>query len=272
MRPVTYSWVGVSAVAPLAFLACAWALGVLRAYRRAWRAVDLFLAALLVQELVSSALAFAFALLSLARPEARALCGAFVWGLSATRALQAATAASLLADRALAAHRRAAPRRQLRYHLAALAAMAALVGAAALLARSPAPGGAAFDQCRVLPHALHVRLALFVLTLHGLLLAAAAVSVGVVQAGLGRAQGRDLGAAASTSSSAASSAGLRSTASSAGLLAPPPPEDLRWGCSLAVVGTCLLVNHLPYVVSMEEEDHFWAWRGRDCWLASLPRP
>ncbi|XP_037804758.1 uncharacterized protein LOC119599074 [Penaeus monodon] len=189
MRALTYSWIGLSAAAPLVFLVCAWALGVFHSYRRHWRSVDLFLLAVFVQELLMALQVFAFALLSLMRPESGAACGAFVWSLSATRALQAATLASLLVDRALTCqwpykYRFSVRRHQIRYHLAVLATVAALVGVAALLAR-PADAAAAFEHCSFLPHALHVRLALFVLSVYGVLALAGGVSAGVVQAGRG---------------------------------------------------------------------------------------
>ncbi|KAK8740425.1 hypothetical protein OTU49_002901 [Cherax quadricarinatus] len=265
MRTLTYSWIGLSAAAPLIFLMCAWVLGVFHSYRRQWRSVDLFLLAVFVQELLVALQVFAYALLSLMRPESSAACGAFVWSLSATRTLQAATVASLLVDRALTSqwpykYRFSVRRHQIRYHLAVLATIAALVGVAAILAR-PADAPDAFEHCSFLPHALHVRLSLFVLSVYGLLVVAGGVSVGVVQAGRGCSdptpapsdmapitatttsstssssggggrQGTALHAAASsasTTSSNASSArmggvpGAMHAASSTSDLVPPPP-------------------------------------------------
>ena len=183
MRAITYSWIGVSAAAPLIFLMCAWVLGVFHSYRRHWRSVDLFLLAVFVQELLMALQVFAYALLSLMRPESSTACGAFVWSMSATRTLQAATVASLLVDRALTSqwpykYRFSVRRHQIRYHLAVIATMAALVGVAAILA-GDVPS--TFDQCTFLPYALHVRLALFLLSVYGLLLVVSVVSVAVVQ-------------------------------------------------------------------------------------------
>ncbi|XP_071530578.1 uncharacterized protein [Panulirus ornatus] len=263
MRALTYSWIGLSAAAPLIFLMCAWVLGVFHSYRRQWRSVDLFLLAVFVQELLMALQVFAYALLSLMRPESAAACGAFVWSLSATRTLQAATVASLLVDRALTSqwpykYRFSVRRHQIRYHLAVLATIAALVGVAAILAR-PADAPDTFEHCSFLPHALHVRLSLFVLSVYGLLVVASGVSVGVVQAGRGCSelspahsdmapitatttsstssstgggarQGTALHAAASsasTTSSNASSArtgGVHPSSSTSDLVPPPPPH------------------------------------------------
>ncbi|XP_045605057.2 uncharacterized protein [Procambarus clarkii] len=263
MRALTYSWIGLSAAAPLIFLMCAWVLGVFHSYRRQWRSVDLFLLAVFVQELLMALQVFAYALLSLVRPESAAACGAFVWSLSATRTLQAATVASLLVDRALTSqwpykYRFSVRRHQIRYHLAVLATIAALVGVAAILAR-PADAPDTFEHCNFLPHALHVRLSLFVLSVYGLLVVAGGVSVGVVQAGRGCGepspahsdmapiaatttsssssssggrQGAALHAAASTASTTSSTAssarlggvpGAMHAASSTSDLVPPPP-------------------------------------------------
>lgn len=263
MRALTYSWIGLSAAAPLIFLMCAWVLGVFHSYRRQWRSVDLFLLAVFVQELLMALQVFAYALLSLMRPESAAACGAFVWSLSATRTLQAATVASLLVDRALTSqwpykYRFSVRRHQIRYHLAVLATIAALVGVAAILAR-PSDAPDTFEHCSFLPHALHVRLSLFVLSVYGLLVVASGVSVGVVQAGRGCSelspahsdmapitatttsstsssngggvrQGTALHAAASsasTTSSNASSArtgGVHPASSTSDLVPPPPPH------------------------------------------------
>ncbi|KAK7065839.1 hypothetical protein SK128_001194, partial [Halocaridina rubra] len=189
MRALTYSWIGLSAAAPLIFLICAWVLGVFHSYRRHWRSVDLFLLAVFVQELLMALQVFAFALLSLMRPESSAACGIFVWSLSATRTLQAATVASLLVDRALTSqwpykYRFSVRRHQIRYHLAVLATIAALVGVAAILAR-PSDSPETFEHCSFLPHALHVRLSLFILSIYGILVVTGGISIGVVQAGRG---------------------------------------------------------------------------------------
>ncbi|XP_042220744.1 uncharacterized protein LOC121865426 [Homarus americanus] len=222
MRALTYSWIGLSAAAPLIFLMCAWVLGVFHSYRRQWRSVDLFLLAVFVQELLMALQVFAYALLSLMRPESSAACGAFVWSLSATRTLQAATVASLLVDRALTSqwpykYRFSVRRHQIRYHLAVLATIAALVGVAAILAR-PSDALDTFEHCTFLPHALHVRLSLFVLSVYGLLVVAGGVSVGVVQAGRGCNEPSpahsDMApiAATTTSSTSSSSGGRQGTA------------------------------------------------------------
>lgn len=219
MRALTYSWIGLSAAAPLIFLICAWVLGVFHSYRRQWRSVDLFLLAVFVQELLMAVQVFAFALLSLMRPESAAACGAFVWSLSATRTLQAATVASLLVDRALTSqwpykYRFSVRRHQIRYHLAVLATIAALVGVAAILAR-PADAPDTFEHCSFMPHALHIRLSLFVLSVYGLLVVAGSVSMGVVQAGRGCTESSphsDMAPITATNSSTSSSAGRQNSA------------------------------------------------------------
>ncbi|XP_076056666.1 uncharacterized protein LOC143034466 [Oratosquilla oratoria] len=267
MRSLTYSWIGLSAASPLVFLMCAWVLGVFHSYRRQWRSVDLFLLAVFVQELLMALQVFAYALLSLVRPESNEACAAFVWALSATRTLQAATLTSLLVDRALTntwpyKYRFSVRRHQIRYHLAVLATVAVLVGVAALLARTSIPDPATFDLCNFLPYALDIKLSLFVLSVYVLLVVVAGVSIGVVTAsrGCGRpgSGGRALpspppsdlspitqGAttASSTTSSSAgrgpltkggtalhhttSTASSSTSASSMDLAAPPPPPPHR---------------------------------------------
>ena len=185
MQPVTYSWIGLSAAAPLVFLLCAWVLGVYHSFRKFWRSVDLFMLALFVQELLTGLQIFVYALLSLVKPSSEVFCSAFIWSLSATRALQAATVCSLLVDRALTSqwpykYRFSVRRHQIRYHLVVLATMAALVGVAAILAR-PSEFSPNFEDCKFLPQSLHVRLSLFLLSLYGILLVIAAVSACVVQ-------------------------------------------------------------------------------------------
>ncbi|XP_063872167.1 uncharacterized protein LOC135106789 isoform X2 [Scylla paramamosain] len=220
MRALTYSWIGLSAAAPLIFLICAWVLGVFHSYRRQWRSVDLFLLAVFVQELLMAVQVFAFALLSLMRPESAAACGAFVWSLSATRTLQAATVASLLIDRALTSqwpykYRFSVRRHQIRYHLAVLATIAALVGVASILAR-PADTPDTFEHCSFMPHELHIRLSLFVLSVYGLLVVAGALSIGVVQAGRGCSElslsHSDMAPITATNSSTSSSGGRQNSA------------------------------------------------------------
>ncbi|CAL4114141.1 unnamed protein product [Meganyctiphanes norvegica] len=189
MRALTYSWIGLSAAAPLIFLMCAWVLGVFHGYRRHWRSVDLFLLAVFVQELLMALQVFAYALLSLMRPESAVACGAFVWSLSATRTLQAATVVSLLVDRMLTSqwpykYRFSVRRHQIRYHLVVLATIAALVGVAAILAR-PTDAPDAFQHCSFLPHALHTRLALLMLSIYGMMLVGAVVCIVVVQGSRG---------------------------------------------------------------------------------------
>ena len=258
MEPLTYSWIGQCAAAPLVFLLSAWCLGVFHSYRRHWLSVDLFLLALSAEELLMSLQAFVYALLSLIKPGWDGACGTLVWSLNSTRALQLATVASLLADRALTCHwpyryRFSVRRHQLRYHLGVLAAMAALLGVAALIARPQTAEG--FPSCSTLPHSLHVRLALFLLAIYGAMVLIAVLSAVVVQTSRGCAssppppphatatvhsttssstssrpplsstsstggsRGRSLKTSASTASSASSSTvGLRAASSTADLL------------------------------------------------------
>ncbi|XP_066950489.1 uncharacterized protein [Macrobrachium rosenbergii] len=217
MGALTYSWIGLSAAAPLIFLMCAWVLGVFISYRRHWRSVDLFLLAVFVQELLMALQVFAYALLSLMRPESSAACGTFIWSLSSTRTLQAATVASLLVDRALTSqwpykYRFSVRRHQIRYHLAVLAIIAALVGVAAILApKSGTPEK--FENCSFLPHTLHERLSIFILSIYGILVVVGGISAGVVQAGRGcwepSPAHSDIAPITTTGSSASSSSAAR---------------------------------------------------------------
>ena len=131
---------------------------------------------------------FVFSLMSLVKPEWDGACATLVWSLNSVRSLQLATVVSLLADRALTCYwpyryRFSVRRHQLRYHLAVLAAMAALLGVAALIARPQQP--TSFPSCATMPHLLHVRLALFLLAVYGTLLLVGFICVAVVQTNRG---------------------------------------------------------------------------------------
>ncbi|XP_047739127.1 uncharacterized protein LOC108671838 [Hyalella azteca] len=216
MPSITYSWIGQCAAAPLVLLGSAWVLGVFHSYRRHWVSVDLFLVAITSQELVMALQVFAYALLSLLQPELDGVCGALVWSLNATRSLQFATVASLLADRALTCHwpyryRFSVRRHQLRYHLGVLAAMASLLGVAALMARPQDPSY--FPHCATLPHVLHIRLALFMLAVYGVFLLGGVLSIAVVQTSRGCCSSdvdlMDLGATGATNTTSSTSSTKR---------------------------------------------------------------
>ncbi|XP_037076277.1 uncharacterized protein LOC119097335 [Pollicipes pollicipes] len=104
MQPVElYGWVAAAAAAPLQVTLAVGVLTLLHACRGRWRTVDLFLVAVLAQQLLAAVLALGFALLRLMRPDAAAACAAFAWAWTALRTLQASTVASMAADRVLTA-------------------------------------------------------------------------------------------------------------------------------------------------------------------------
>ncbi|KAF2352537.1 GPCR rhodopsin-like 7TM [Trinorchestia longiramus] len=194
MRPLTYSSIGQCAAAPLVFLTSAWVLGVFHSYRRQWLSVDLFLLAISVQELVMALQVFIYALISLVQLDWDGACAALVWSLNATRTLQFATVMSLLADRALTCHwpyryRFSVRRHQLRYHLAVLAAMASLLGVAALITRPynqlDNVENSSEMYCATMPYLLNIRLSLFLLAVYGIFLLVGMLSIAVVQTSRG---------------------------------------------------------------------------------------
>lgn len=188
MEFLAYNWIGLLALSPLVFILSACVLGIFHSFKKYWRSVDLFLTAVFVQELLVSLQIFIFSLISLLKPSEAIGCGMFVWSFSATKTLQSATITSLLIDRALTSqwpykYRFSVRRHQIRYHLVVLATMASLVGVAAILVRSTnGEDGQSFEQCSFLPHSLHIRLALFLLALYGIMAVISAISVCVVQA------------------------------------------------------------------------------------------
>jgi hypothetical protein len=189
MTPENASWAGLAAGAPLVLVALSWALLILHAHRPLWRAVDVFLAALLGQGCVRQLLTLFVALLQLLgapRAASGAACSTAVWAVTALHALHAATLASLVLDRALSVrwpsrYRRHPRRDHVRYHVCVLAVISGFVGLAAMFAR---PAHAFFrggDACTFLPHQLEPRFALFSASLHGVLAVATFVGVLAVE-------------------------------------------------------------------------------------------
>lgn len=187
MTPEAASWAGLAAAAPLVLVALCWALLILHAHRPLWRAVDVFLAALLGQGCARQLLALALALLQLlgAPQAARGMaCSSAVWSLTALHALHAATLASLVLDRALSLrwprrYKRHPRRDHARYHVCVLTVIAGFVGLAAVFARPPP--SLHDTTCAFLPHELEPRFALFAATLHGVLAVATLVGALVVE-------------------------------------------------------------------------------------------
>jgi hypothetical protein len=188
MTPENASWAGLAAGAPLVLVALSWALLILHAHRPLWRAVDVFLAALLGQGCIRQLLTLFVALLQLLgapRAASGVACSTAVWAVTALHALHAATLASLVLDRALSVrwpsrYRRHPRRDHVRYHVCVLAVIAGFVGLAAMFAR---PAHALFrgDACAFLPHQLEPRFALFSASLHGVLAVATLVGALVVE-------------------------------------------------------------------------------------------
>ncbi|XP_059486502.1 uncharacterized protein LOC132203063 isoform X2 [Neocloeon triangulifer] len=184
MTPENASWAGLAAGAPLVLVALSWALLILHAHRPLWRAVDVFLAALLGQGCARQLLTLFVALLQLLgapRAASGVACSTAVWAVTALHALHAATLASLVLDRALSVrwpsrYRRHPRRDHVRYHICVLAVISGFVGLAAMFAR-PAHMQFHGDACTFLPHQLEPRFALFSASLHGVLAVATLVGV-----------------------------------------------------------------------------------------------
>ncbi|XP_043236773.1 uncharacterized protein LOC122389126 [Amphibalanus amphitrite] len=285
MQPAElYGWVAAAAAAPLQATLAVGLLCLLHAGRARWRTVDLFLVAVVAQQLVAALLALGFSLLRLMRPEAAAACAAFAWGWTALRTLQASTVASMAADRVLTAqwpykYRYSVRRNQIRYHIGVLATVAVLVGTAALFsaggahgadgASVPAPG-----ECTFLPYRVSGQFGVFLLSLHVLLAVVTVAAVVAVQVLLClrprlRHAHSDLNPLNHTASdTSASSAGAAprygamtpGTAAGAGVATLPHPVnrrrrravrrlgDFRWPTVALVTVLCHVINHLPYLV------------------------
>lgn len=139
MESVSISWLVASAISPLVTVLALWTIYVFHTYRRRWRTVDLFLLTLTCTELLSSVLTFCFAILNLLQRGPALPCLLVRWGQVSTRTLQIAVLASMVVDRALTVrwpyrYRFSVRRNQIRYHIAVLALVAALVGVAAVFA------------------------------------------------------------------------------------------------------------------------------------------
>ncbi|KAG8177145.1 hypothetical protein JTE90_020514 [Oedothorax gibbosus] len=141
MDPVSISWLVASAISPLVAVLALWTIYVFHTYRRRWRTVDLFLLTLATTELMSSLVTFCFAILNLVQrgPAFRLPCLAVRWGQVSSRTFQVAVLASMVVDRALTVrwpyrYRFSVRRNQIRYHIAVVAVVAALVGVAAVFA------------------------------------------------------------------------------------------------------------------------------------------
>lgn len=139
MESVSISWLVASAISPLVTVLALWTIYVFHTYRRRWRTVDLFLLTLTSTELLSSVLTFCFAILNLLQRGPALPCLLVRWGQVSTRTLQIAVLASMVVDRALTVrwpyrYRFSVRRNQIRYHIAVLALVAALVGVAAVFA------------------------------------------------------------------------------------------------------------------------------------------
>ncbi|KAF0307394.1 hypothetical protein FJT64_021272 [Amphibalanus amphitrite] len=285
MQPAElYGWVAAAAAAPLQATLAVGLLCLLHAGRARWRTVDLFLVAVVAQQLVAALLALGFSLLRLMRPEAAAACAAFAWGWTALRTLQASTVASMAADRVLTAqwpykYRYSVRRNQIRYHIGVLATVAVLVGTAALFsaggahgadgASVPAPG-----ECTFLPYRVSGQFGVFLLSLHVLLAVLTVAAVVAVQVLLClrprlRHAHSDLNPLNHTASdTSASSAGAAprygamtpGTAAGVGVATLPHPVnrrrrravrrfgDFRWPTVALVTVLCHVINHLPYLV------------------------
>ena len=192
-----YGWVAAAAAAPLQATLAVGLLCLLHAGRARWRTVDLFLVAVVAQQLVAAILALGFSLLRLMRPDAAPACAAFAWAWTALRTLQASTVASMAADRVLTAqwpykYRYSVRRNQIRYHIGVLATVAVLVGTAALFSAGGDTGTASTagtssttagvvstavstrgvesgELCTFLPYLVNGKFAVFLLSLHILL-------------------------------------------------------------------------------------------------------
>ncbi|KAF8774820.1 hypothetical protein HNY73_017333 [Argiope bruennichi] len=272
MEAISISWLVTSASAPLVVVLALWTLYVFHTYRRRWRTVDLFLLALISQELVLAISTFGFALVSLIGGPAHPVpCTLAQFGLVAVRTFQVATLASMVVDRALTVrwpyrYRFSVRRNQIRYHVSVLALVSTLVGVAAVFARLEPD-----NRCRLHPAQWDIRYVLFVLSLYAFLILVSLICM--VQVEIHRVRH---GAKASdsfqlpecVSPDLPSATGMNSpldTQSSTGstrALHRPSRQasrrpyakdskgtsDLRWPSVALTCLLCFLINHIPYLV------------------------
>ncbi|RWS10177.1 hypothetical protein B4U79_13950 [Dinothrombium tinctorium] len=138
MEQLMYSWLSCCAIAPSVAALSVWVLFMFHIYRRHWTNVDLFLFVLTCQEILSSICAFAYSVVNVIRSQNDTSCNFVVWGITTVRVFQLSTLASLAIDRALILkwpykYRFTVRQNQIKYHLAVLGCMSALVGTAAII-------------------------------------------------------------------------------------------------------------------------------------------
>ena len=140
MDPLTYSWLSNCALEPFVGALCVWILFMFNVYRHDWRNLDLFLVVIVLQELLSSLIVFAYSIINLIRAKSETACNIVMWGLIAFRIFQMATICSLAIDRALIIkwpykYRFSVRQNQILYHIVVLGLMSGLVGIAGIFAR-----------------------------------------------------------------------------------------------------------------------------------------
>ncbi|XP_063219164.1 uncharacterized protein LOC134529220 isoform X2 [Bacillus rossius redtenbacheri] len=206
MKTEAATWVATAVGSPLIIVVLCWTLVIYHDHRRHWQPVDLLVAAVVGQGVAKQAATFCYAVLTLLRPLGgqQPLCSAVSWLLNSLHFLQAATLATLAASRMLAVrrplrYRQLARRTHVTYHVISLAALAACLGAAAVLAETR-PGAASWQggnltaahrvYCVFLPHELDARYAVLSVAVHALLGLATAAALAVTAVGWCLARGQ----------------------------------------------------------------------------------
>ncbi|GIY23256.1 g_PROTEIN_RECEP_F1_2 domain-containing protein [Caerostris darwini] len=272
MEALSISWLVTSATAPLVVVLALWTLYVFHTYRRRWRTVDLFLLAIISQELILAIFTFCFALVSLVGGQSHPLpCTVGQFGLVAVRTFQVATLASMVVDRALTVrwpyrYRFSVRRNQIRYHVSVLALVSILVGVAGVFARLK-PNT---NICSLHPSQWDVRYVLFLLCLYAFLILASLICMvqvevhrvrhGTKESGsfqLPECVSPDLPTGMNSPLDTQSSTGSTRALHRPSRQASRRPyaknnkgtSDLRWPSVALTCLLCFLINHIPYLVS-----------------------
>lgn len=186
--PLTYSWIALTASAPIILLLTCWTLAVFYNRRNQWGTMDVFLVAILSISTFQQFLGFIYStlvLLKLSNPlTGEAVCTGMMWFFIAIPIFKGSTITSLAVDRWLFytrfSYRLNVRKSHIRFHISYLAILSCMVGFTALItfnnpellntsslsASSSLQPQYSFDQCTFLPFKFQLKFVIFYLTVH----------------------------------------------------------------------------------------------------------
>jgi len=185
--PQTYSWIALTASAPVILLLTTWTLAVFHCRRRQWSTTDIFLVSILSQSIVQQFLGFMYSTLVLLKlssiPTGDAVCTGMMWFFIAIPIFKGTTITSLAVDRWLFFskfnYRLSVRKNHIRYHVAVLAILSCTVGFTALITfnnpdlltttatdHSFVSSQYSFDQCTFIPFKFDLKFVIFYVSVH----------------------------------------------------------------------------------------------------------